>query len=109
MCHQDANKDASSNGAPPAEVPGGDGQLALSKDVIDKLRATVFTFDSFFVTSVENYDANGVLFKGNLRGKATESQKKLKARLQVWRATSQRLSIDSMEGAFADGGKGGQP
>mmetsp|Transcript_32013 Transcript_32013/g.80858 ORF Transcript_32013/g.80858 Transcript_32013/m.80858 type:complete len:477 (+) Transcript_32013:188-1618(+) len=80
---KDANKDASSNGAPPAEVPGGDGQLALSKDVIDKLRATVFTFDSFFVTSVENYDANGVLFKGNLRGKATESQKKLKARLQA--------------------------
>jgi hypothetical protein len=43
----------------------------------------VFTFDTFFVTSVENYDANGVLFKGNLRGKAAESQSKLKSRLQV--------------------------
>lgn len=68
------------NGSPAPEA-GSD--LVLSKEVIDKLRGTVFTFDTFFVTSVENYDANGVLFKGNLRGKAAESQSKLKSRLQA--------------------------
>mmetsp|Transcript_30657 Transcript_30657/g.86713 ORF Transcript_30657/g.86713 Transcript_30657/m.86713 type:complete len:245 (-) Transcript_30657:26-760(-) len=56
--------------------------LVLSREVVDRLRSTVFSFDSFFVTSVENYDANGVLFKGNLRGDAATSHSRLSARLQ---------------------------
>ncbi|KAK9830008.1 hypothetical protein WJX72_009165 [[Myrmecia] bisecta] len=43
--------------------------LQLPPAVVSRLRDTVFGIDSFFVTSVENYQANGVLFKGNLRGK----------------------------------------
>ena len=57
--------------------------LSLSRDVVDRLRSTVFGFDTFFVTSVENYDADGVLFKGNLRGKPEAAQAALKRRLKV--------------------------
>jgi hypothetical protein len=67
--------------------------LSLSRDVVDRLRTTVFGYDSFFVTSVENYDANGVLFKGNLRGQPEASQAALKRRLQVLALTC--LSLDS--------------
>lgn len=47
------------------------------------MRDVVFGFDTFYVTSVENYQANGVLFKGNLRGRsAAESYKRTAARLK---------------------------
>ncbi len=42
--------------------------MQLPREVIQQLRDVVFGFDTFYVTSVENYQANGVLFKGNLRG-----------------------------------------
>ena len=45
-----------------------DATLQLPAEVVQRLRTTVFSFDTFFVTQVENYQANGVLFKGNLRG-----------------------------------------
>ncbi|KAI3424741.1 hypothetical protein D9Q98_008130 [Chlorella vulgaris] len=46
------------------------------------MRDTVFSFDSFFVQSVENYNADGVLFKGNLRGDPAAAYAKLSARLK---------------------------
>jgi hypothetical protein len=57
--------------------------LRLPADVIKRLRDTVFGFDTFFVTGVENYDADGVLFKGNLRGDPQKSFLKLELRLKV--------------------------
>lgn len=47
------------------EAPG----LQISKEVIEKMKYSVFGFDTFWVTSVENYQADGVVFKGNVRGK----------------------------------------
>lgn len=55
----------------------------LPPEVIARLRDTVFGFDTFFVTSTENYQADGVLFKGNLRGDPAESFKKMERRLNV--------------------------
>jgi hypothetical protein len=43
----------------------------------------VFGFDTLFVTSVEDYEASGVLFKGNLRGDAAAIYPRLAARLKV--------------------------
>ena len=50
---------------PPASQPGGgDGpqiqteNLQLPSEVINRMRTTVFSFDSFFVTGVENYQAS---------------------------------------------------
>ena len=61
-----------------------DKQLQLPTEVIQQLRDVVFGFDTFYVTSVENYQANGVLFKGNLRGRSpAESYKRTAARLKV--------------------------
>lgn len=57
-------------------------QENLPQEVISKLRDTVFSFDTFFVTSVENYQANGVLFKGNVRGDPAKGFSKLKYRLK---------------------------
>lgn len=58
--------------------------MQLPGEVIQQLRDVVFGFDTFYVTSVENYQANGVLFKGNLRGRsAAESYTRTAARLQV--------------------------
>jgi hypothetical protein len=42
--------------------------LQLPPDIIRKIKEYCFSFDTFFVTATENYQANGVLFKGNLRG-----------------------------------------
>ena len=58
--------------------------MQLPREVIQQLRDVVFGFDTFYVTSVENYQANGVLFKGNLRGRsAAESYTRTAARLKV--------------------------
>lgn len=55
----------------------------LPSDVIARLRETVFGFDTFFVTKTENYQADGVLFKGNLRGDPKESYARMQRRCQV--------------------------
>ncbi|KAJ0489504.1 putative metalloprotease EGY1 [Helianthus annuus] len=55
--------------------------LAIPKERIDILKDQVFGFDTFFITSQEPYQG-GVLFKGNLRGSAAVSYKKIEKRLQ---------------------------
>jgi hypothetical protein len=56
--------------------------LQLPREVIQRLRNTIFGFD-FFVTRVENYQADGVLFKGNLRAKPSLAYDRIAARLKV--------------------------
>ncbi|XP_042474916.1 probable zinc metalloprotease EGY2, chloroplastic [Macadamia integrifolia] len=55
--------------------------VRIPKETIDILRDQVFGFDTFFVTSQEPYEG-GVLFKGNLRGKADKSHEKITKRMQ---------------------------
>ena len=63
---------------------GKEQNMQLPREVIQQLRDVVFGFDTFYVTGVENYQANGVLFKGNLRGRsAAESYTRTAARLKV--------------------------
>ena len=75
------------SGAAPAENPapsggpfqfgGGGGSnggkkeppVRLPKEVLDKLKGEVFGFDTFWVTETSNYGHEGVVFKGNVRGK----------------------------------------
>lgn len=58
--------------------------MQLPREVIQQLRDVVFGFDTFYVTSAENYQANGVLFKGNLRGRSpAESYTRTAKRFQV--------------------------
>lgn len=62
-----ADEGAASSGGG-ATAGSGDAGLQLPREVIKEIREKVFSFDSFFVTATENYEADGVLFKGNLRG-----------------------------------------
>ena len=56
----------------------------INLQVIERLKYAVFGFDTFYVTSVENYKADGVVFKGNVRGKDPQvSYQKLAARMKV--------------------------
>lgn len=55
--------------------------IMIPKATIDILKQQVFGFDTFYVTSQEPYE-QGVLFKGNLRGKAATSFEKITKRLQ---------------------------
>lgn len=55
--------------------------IMIPKETIDILKDQVFGFDTFFITSQEPYEG-GVLFKGNLRGQAAVSYKKIEKRLQ---------------------------
>ncbi len=56
----------------------------LPQAVIDRLKQHVFGFDTFWVTSVDNYGHDGVVFKGNVRGRdPAVSYAKMKERLQV--------------------------
>ncbi len=58
--------------------------MQLPREVIQQLRDVVFGFDTFYITGVENYQANGVLFKGNLRGRSpAESYARTAKRFQV--------------------------
>ncbi|KAI3731130.1 hypothetical protein L1987_62313 [Smallanthus sonchifolius] len=57
-----------------------DDVIMIPKETIDILKDQVFGFDTFFITSQEPYEA-GVLFKGNLRGSAAVSYKKIEKRL----------------------------
>lgn len=65
-----------------SELPGLRRQLQIPREVIQRLRSVIFGFD-FFVTDVENYQANGVLFKGNLRVEPTIAYDRIAARLKV--------------------------
>ena len=67
------------------KLPGSGRSLQLPREVIERLRSVIFGFD-FFVTSVENYQANGVLFKGNLRAEPTNAYDRIAARLKVCHA-----------------------
>ncbi|KXZ55018.1 hypothetical protein GPECTOR_3g180 [Gonium pectorale] len=78
-------------GSPPPEGPrdnlqfavDNEGNVQLPKDVIDKLKTSVFGFDTFWVTSVDNYGHEGVVFKGNVRGRdPAVSYAKMRERLQ---------------------------
>ncbi|KAG1337728.1 putative zinc metalloprotease EGY2, chloroplastic [Cocos nucifera] len=55
--------------------------IRIPKATIDILKDQVFGFDTFFVTSQDPYEG-GVLFKGNLRGKAAKSYEKITKRMQ---------------------------
>ncbi|EFJ40782.1 hypothetical protein VOLCADRAFT_119887 [Volvox carteri f. nagariensis] len=58
--------------------------VKMPKDVIDKLKTSVFGFDTFWVTSVDNYGHDGVVFKGNVRGRdPAVSYQKMRDRLQA--------------------------
>ncbi len=64
------------------KLPGSGRSLQLPREVIERLRSVIFGFD-FFVTKVENYQANGVLFKGNIRVDASVAYDRIAARLKV--------------------------
>ncbi|KAJ9523354.1 hypothetical protein QJQ45_005399 [Haematococcus lacustris] len=72
--------------APGGEQLQGEGaSLKLPAEVIERLKFTVFGFDTFWVTSVSNYQEDGVIFKGNVRGKNPGlAYAKMKDRLKVW-------------------------
>lgn len=72
--------------------------MQLPREVIQQLRDVVFGFDTFYVTSVENYQANGVLFKGNLRGRSpAEAYARTAKRFQV---TTTCATIHSTQNAY---------
>eukprot|EP00798_Chlamydomonas_sp_ICE-L_P006603 gene6603-3257_t len=59
----------SSPKAPIQLLEGEDGELQMPKEVIERMKSTVFGYDTMWVTSVENYSMDGVVFKGNIRSK----------------------------------------
>eukprot|EP00884_Botryococcus_braunii_P023262 jgi/Botrbrau1/961/Bobra.114_1s0005.1 len=74
--------------------------LQIPSSVIERLRSTVFGFDTFFVTSVENYQADGVLFKGNLRGDPAVAYRRASERLKDELGEAYRLYfLEDKEGA----------
>ena len=58
--------------------------LQLPRETVTKLRSTLSHPSEFWVTSVENYEANGVLFKGNLRAKDVQ---------KAYASTASRLKV----------------
>ncbi|KAK9063381.1 hypothetical protein SSX86_017251 [Deinandra increscens subsp. villosa] len=69
------------SGSPlPGVKPQLDDIIMIPKETIDIMKDQVFGFDTFFITSQQPYEA-GVLFKGNLRGSASVSYKKIEKRL----------------------------
>lgn len=64
------------------QQPRQEKSMQLPPEVIQRLRNVIFGFD-FFVTSVENYQANGVIFKGNLRGDPPVVYDRIATRLKV--------------------------
>ena len=86
---------------PPAEggpvgVAAPERSLQLPRDVIERLRTSVFGFDTLFVISVENYAADGVLFKGNLRGDAATLYPRMASRLKVCRDSLPERQLQSI-------------
>ncbi|KAG2483904.1 hypothetical protein HYH03_017226 [Edaphochlamys debaryana] len=60
-----------------------EGNVRLPKEVIDQLKQSVFGFDTFWVSSVDNYGHEGVVFKGNVRGRdPAVSYSKMRERMQ---------------------------
>lgn len=59
--------------------------LRLPRDVIERLKTTVFGFDTFYVTGVDNYHkGEGVVFRGNMRAKdAAAAYERMKARMKA--------------------------
>lgn len=68
-------------------------KLQLPQSIISRLKEAVFSFDTLFVTSVENYGENGVLFKGNLRGNPSTTRARLAARLEAELGNDYRLFL----------------
>lgn len=64
------------------QQPIAEKNLQIPKEIIQRLRNVIFGFD-FFVTSVEDYQANGIIFKGNLRGDPATAYDRIGARLRV--------------------------
>lgn len=71
-----------------------DRNLQLPREVIQRLRNVIFGFD-FFVSKVENYQANGVIFKGNLRGDPSVAYDRIAARLKVLLCYQDILNINN--------------
>lgn len=89
---------ASTEPGPPSDEPGKEitesqPNLQLPQSVVARLRDTVFGPDTLFVTSVENYGLNGVLFKGNLRGTPSVAYSKLKTRLNEELSSDYKLFL----------------
>ncbi len=58
--------------------------LQIPKGVVERLKFSVFGYDTMWVTAVDNYGADGVVFKGNVRAKdPAAAYTKLKERLKV--------------------------
>ncbi len=93
---EQSQQNASSSGAPVStpvaeKLPGAEANLQIPKEVIERLRYTVFGFDTFWVTSVDNYERDGVVFKGNVRGKdPAAAYQKMKKRMKVGRGGGRR-------------------
>ena len=85
-------EDSNSEGSPPGLTPEQQGEpvstsaagLQLPRETVTKLRSTLSHPSEFWVTSVENYEANGVLFKGNLRAKDVQ---------KAYASTASRLKV----------------
>ena len=57
--------------------------LQMPRDVVEALKFSVFGYDTLWVTQVDNYKAEGVVFKGNLRAKDPQAAyERLAARLK---------------------------
>ena len=67
--------------------------LQLPRETVTKLRSTLSHPSEFWVTSVENYEANGVLFKGNLRAKDVQ---------KAYASTASRLKVCLLLHAVCD-------
>lgn len=84
---KDSNESESGDSPPPpdsgrASDDKAESNLQISRDVIKRMKDAVFSFDAFFVTETENYEADGVLFRGNLRGEPAASFEKMQRRMQ---------------------------
>ncbi|KAF8055831.1 EGY2 [Scenedesmus sp. PABB004] len=75
---------ADAPGAANPAIEGADAaELRVSRAEVEALRSAVFGYDTMWVTSVENYQEAGVVFKGNVRAKdAATAYAKMRARLQ---------------------------
>lgn len=84
MRRSSSENDGNDPSSIPVPVIGEDQpDLKLSRAVIEELKLKVFSFDTFYVTSVENYQQDGVVFKGNTRGKDIQASfDKLQSRLK---------------------------
>ena len=87
------SEDPNTKGRPPGLAPEQQGGpvspsaagLQLPRETVTKLRSTLSHPSEFWVTSVENYEANGVLFKGNLRAKDIQ---------KAYASTASRLKVN---------------